>query len=222
MKTVTVDLYTYAELPTDKAKEKAREWYQEGNDNSDELLEWFDNDLPNYGFCDIDRDNITFNLNSCQGDGFSFTGSVYIEDLRKAYDEKLVGDIQELTAYPALFAAHDKIKALGFDVESILLSRNRNYHYVHKYTVDVDVEFYWFANENEEDVSVNEGVQVAAGAFEDAMTEVFHAVCDRFEEAGYADIDYRNSEECIADAMEANDYLFTADGKRASRIIEEG
>lgn len=34
MKTKTITLYTFDELPTEKAKEKAREWFREGNDGS--------------------------------------------------------------------------------------------------------------------------------------------------------------------------------------------
>ena len=142
-----------------------------------------------------------------------------MDDLRMAYAEKNIGDIQEMSEYVAAFDSEDRIKALGFAVYGAQIVRNHRIPYAHEYSIDLEVDYDWFANERNEEVAGKE-VDDAAIAFEEAIIDLVRAVCVRMRDAGYEDIAYRQSEEYIAECMDANDYLFTEDGKRASRAME--
>ena len=48
---------------------------------------------------------------------------------------------------------------------------------------------------------------------EQAFATLYEAMCDELEKRGYAEIEYQRSEEYIVETFEANEYLFTLDGK---------
>ncbi len=71
MQVIETKVYTYDEL-SDKAKEKAREWYQEGNDYpflSEYMEEQGRELLEAEGFTNITIDGVYYSLAYCQGDG---------------------------------------------------------------------------------------------------------------------------------------------------------
>jgi len=89
MKTKTINLYTLDEL-TEVAKEKAREWYKEGNDYRD-LLDEMNEELhvllKEHGMKGDDVE-VFYSLSYCQGDGAMFVGRVqwksYTADIKQS------------------------------------------------------------------------------------------------------------------------------------------
>lgn len=43
---------------------------------------------------------------------------------------------------------------------------------------------------------------------------IYVGICRKLEDLGYTEIEYRNSNECVDQEIEANEYTFTKDGKR--------
>lgn len=83
MQTKTYTIYEYDEL-TDKAKEKAREWYRNVNDYPllpDCMRETAEELLTAAGFKELDIKDVYYSLFHCQGDGamVEFTGT-YTDD----------------------------------------------------------------------------------------------------------------------------------------------
>ena len=75
MKTITTNVYEFDEL-SDKAKEKARDWYKEGDDFdslSDDMTEALST-LLKKNKIKCDKPDIQYSLGYCQGDGAMFAG----------------------------------------------------------------------------------------------------------------------------------------------------
>lgn len=82
MKTIETKVYTIDEL-SDKAKEKAREWYKSGDDMpflSEYLSEKLAELLKENGITYRDIPKVFYSLSYCQGDGAMFEGVVFWGD----------------------------------------------------------------------------------------------------------------------------------------------
>lgn len=72
-----VRVYFFEQL-NDDAKEKAREWYKEGNDYpllKEDIKEFIAGKLEDAGY-DVEDLKVLYSLSYCQGDGVSFTATL--------------------------------------------------------------------------------------------------------------------------------------------------
>lgn len=194
MRTLKVKLYKYDEL-SDKAKEKAREWYTEGGFEHtwwDSVYEDAKTVLGFMGFSDVE---ISFSGFWSQGDGASFTGKWRAENVKldalneHAPEDKALHDI----------ATRISELALGYTEAVVELKRTTSTNYVHENTVTVSTEDGLLPNLFISDL------QRDARA---AMRWVYKQL-----EAEWESI---NSEESVAETIMANEYDFYGDGARAS------
>lgn len=171
MKTIETKVYTIDEL-SDAAKEKARDWYKQGNDY-DMLSEAMSEHLV-----DLLADNkikcedpkVMYSLSYCQGDGAMFEG------------------VCEWKKYTV------KVKHLG-----------NYYHYNSK-----DFTNWTITKTGEEpDLTADEWKKL-----EEDFNTVYVKVCRALEKYGYDWIEVEDADENVDDNILANEYTFTAEGKR--------
>lgn len=185
MRIAEVKIYKYEELSAE-AKEKALEEMREWSyDTFDtELLsEQFIEVAEKEGFMDCE---FMWELNYRQGDGVSFVGKV---DLKKY-----------LSIDPILKRDFDWLlhKDVSFFVKRITSQ------YAHHNTVEVDYEINDDVTEKQED-DIN--------ALKDTIEETKDDVCRKCKKIGYEEFEFRQSEKCLKEDMEANDIEFLEDGR---------
>jgi hypothetical protein len=211
--TKTYTVYQFAEL-SDKAKEKARDWLRECEASDfDPDFEWYEDAAKILGI-EIDQrpigthggktryqTDIRYSGFYSQGDGASFVGTYTFapgcsDAIRKEFpkDETLHRIADELTV---LFTAR---RLLG--KPSITAKIDQDGHYYHKHTMHFKSIV---AGDDEQDVSEQDEATLL-----DLMRDFAQWIYDGLE----ADYDYRMSNEALDEAMEANEYTFTEDGKR--------
>ena len=203
-----VTLYQYDELPTEKAKEKARDWFREVDTFGDFLdYEDFLSVCERLGIeVDSNHDGkghkIYWSGFWSQGDGASFAGTLRAkpdagEAIREyaPLDEKLhrIGDaIAALSIrFPDLYAKAEQGRYGS--------------HYVHSNTMSVDVE----VGENEDGEPLDAGAPI-----DDEVTRLMRDLADWLYRQLKTDYEYRNSDEEVADSIRCNEYTFTETGKR--------
>ncbi len=193
---IKTEVFQYAELD-DKAKAKARDWYREVSSDDNEFQECPTNELKTIcemlGFTNVETRYSGF---WSQGDGASFKADYAYKaatrQIRKAFpkDEKLHSFADRLRAVQAPF----KFKL----VASIFFNSLR---YCHAYTMDCDA---WDSRSGPRD-------HLEA---EDEIRDVARDLAKWF----YAELEksYNDSvsDEQIVSNIEANEYEFTAEGKR--------
>lgn len=192
MKTIKTKVYEFDELD-DAAKEKAREWYREGALD----YEWWDGvfeSAKTAGAClGITVDNIYFSGFSWQGDGACFVGSyAYRKGWRAALRTEFGGDtLENLEAIGQVL--QDVQRRAFYKITASVVKASHMYS--HENTVRIECEPY--AVEIDDDVSA---------ALRDFMRWTYHQL-----EGEYS---WLNSDEQVDEAIEANEYTFTADGER--------
>lgn len=163
MREITVKLYQYGEL-SDKAKEKAREWFREGYDGY-QSWEYIKEDATNIGL-EIE----SLDQHRANRGGFVTSAPECIEDI---------------------LANHGK-----------------------------DCETYKTAKKYEETFQVLEGMRDKddpkfEDEFEKAEHEFLHDLLEDYRIMLDREIECQNSDEVVAENIEANEYEFTENGKRA-------
>lgn len=204
MRQKTITLYQFDELPTEKAKEKARDWYRSASVGdsfwSESILE---EDAPtilkHLGYCDP---RILYSGFWSQGDGACFTGTWYSSDCKPAALKQHAPEDKELHRIAdelgALIAAHPGMSAT--------LTHRGNYQ--HEMTISFDVEF---DDETDDETAAAEAARdEAAEEFKELSRDLMRWVYKTLE----AEYEYQNSDEQIDEAMRANEYEFTIDGNR--------
>jgi hypothetical protein len=190
---VTRTLYTYDELPTEKAKAKARDWYREqdyGGDFVAELLEEdFANALADLGY---PVDDIAWRFSCSQGDGMAFYGAC---------------DADILVAR----LASDKNKELLLrkrDYISITIDRNSfGHHYSHYNTMSISIS----------DVSgelQDEETSAAVTDLYEAIVDEVKATSKKLADEAMETIAWYKSDETVAENISANDWTFLESGKQ--------
>ena len=189
---IRVKLYTFDEL-SDKAKERARAWWREG-----EQWEWWEHTFEDAKTClalvGFTVKDIFFSGFWSQGDGACFTGSWDARDVKPptAMREHAPVD-SDLHAIAEEFAA---IAVLDMEASAILTHRG---NYSHKYTID-----FAFDHGDVSDavaVTVEERVTEAA---RDAMQWIYRQLEKEYE--------WQNADEQVDEAILVNGYEFTEDG----------
>jgi hypothetical protein len=228
-RTYPVTVYKYAEL-SDKAKERARDWWREASARDNDFAEFvtddFREELKALGF-DTQRtgrylapndpragDTIQWSGFWSQGDGASFSGTWRASDC----------DPTELLAdRPAMFE-HDgkqetsKENAELHRIAGEILACKAAGLTVARIT-DSSRGFCMSVGDTEHDepealTNVDEWrdhCEVTEARFIEAARDLARA----FYKALEAEYDYQNSDEQIAETIIANEYEFTAEGKRA-------
>lgn len=214
MRTIEVKLFQFDEL-SDSAKEKAREWYREGNPNDllDNMLESFETAAELLGITFESRtvslmngktrqeSDIRYSGFSSQGDGASFGGSFeFAKGCSKAIraefseDKTLHRIADELTVLQSR-------KVLGSqNCEPITAKITQSGSYFH-----MDVEI----NEDEDGETILQGED--ADTFRDLMRDFAQWIYDSLE----AEHDYQNSNEVVDENILGNEYEFDEEGERA-------
>lgn len=188
MRTEEIKIYNFEEL-SDKAKEKARDWWK--NDGLDEherdsITESFQEKLEKLG---LPTEKVCWGLSCCQGDGVAFYGNVDIEDYLTKNKLK--------TTYKELLNNGD---VLIWDVEIY----NNNHHYNHYNTMSIryNLDYNQITDELEE----------LAEELTDHILSHIKEISKDFETSGYKQIDYYNSDEYVDEVITANEYEFTENG----------
>lgn len=197
MKTIEINLYRFDEL-SESAKERARQWWREGGLACD----WWDateTDAKEIAaLMGLEIDNLYFRGFSSQGDGASFTG-------RYAYRK---GGLKAVKAY----APVDKeLHRIAEALQSI--QRRSFYRLGARITPGHLSNFY--CHENTMDIKV----ETRNGDWANADTQAEVSACLRDFARWYyrqveAEYNYLMSDEAVDDAILANEYTFTAEGKR--------
>lgn len=194
----TIMLYQYDELPTDKAKERARDWYREASAGDNYFAEPVIEDATTIarilGF-EIDKDEIAWSGFSSQGDGASFTGT---------YVGKPSTVEAEIRAYAPQDADLHRIAGDLADLGHVTFSIVRvsgSGSYCHPYTVQVD----GFDPRDEEDPE--DAYDEANEAIRAFMAWIYQQLKTEYE--------YRQTDETIEEDIRANEYTFRENGRRA-------
>jgi hypothetical protein len=207
MRTETTTLYLYDELPTEEAKEKAREWYAGlvFSDSSDWEHVYEDADRIakmigiEIGGGTREEPDIMFSGFSSQGDGACFEGSYRYKK----------GAVREVEKYAPQDAELSRIARSLYQVQrryfyKLRATCSHSGHYYHSGMMDVEVyheyEFY-------EDI----------GDARDEVRRLLRDFADWIYKQLEREYEYQTSDEQIEEAIRANEYEFHEDGRRACR-----
>ena len=180
--TKTITLVTFDELD-DKAKEKARDWWQRDDDfsfESEYITEDFKQQLKELGY---PTDDIQWSLSHCQGDGVAFHGFA---------DEGAVLKRLCMDQDPRIQAID--IGDIGIEIQDIMIG-----NYYHYNTMRVVVH-------GVEDEELEREIETA-------VLEEVREVSRDLENKGYESVDYYASDEYIDDHLINNGYTFTLRGE---------
>ena len=197
---VTYEVYTFPEL-SDKAKEKVKQWYLDGqnpdvfsDDCDDELASLF----PNSEL------KVEYSLSYCQGDGLNIYGELTPVDVLDGIENnsfKLEG-----------YFSKEEIEILrrycrGYDFDVIVLPRNIRYGYCMADRI-------MFAEDWIEEIKYWNGrcdIEKLIKRFEKFVKDLFKSLAKEYEERGY-NYFYEIEESDLAEICEANEYEFLEDG----------
>lgn len=200
MKTKTIELYEFDELPEDvKADviEKHRDinvdydwakWSLEGHEERLEALGFNDPDISFSGFCS-------------QGDGASFTC-------------KSVDLVKFLKGQKALTRFKSLVNMEKSETGEFIASVDRfDHHYCHEHTVKAGVEVNWFDDEEQE---IQEGLSKMGDELQTLITETVRTLSKKIYRELESEYEYLTSDEEIIETLKANEYTFTASGRMES------
>ena len=196
MRNVKVNVYEFKELSKD-VQDKVIQRYREEladllNDNLDDIMQREFNDYTdNLDF------KLAYSLNSCQGDGVSFDGTVKDKDelltlASLVYNNRVPKNILRLIERDIIY--------------SVEFTRN-SYSYVHKYTVTITIIDNY--NTNKDYCHIRRAI----AAFEKDINKWYSNICDTLEKFGYTTIENMYSNDNIKSFIEANEYEFFIDGR---------
>ena len=183
-----IDVYTFDEL-SPKAKERAITKYRESGaawDSSDTemLRETFVDQLDEKG---LPSEDVRWRLSYSQGDGVAFYGQFDLEKYLRVNKLK--------SKFPALSKVADNIEA---NIEKV-----GPHMYDHWNTMRV-----YFTPQ----VDLTDRQQTELDSLEDAIKDQIKAVSRELEKLGYADIEYREGDQQIAEILKENNYEFDVNG----------
>ena len=165
-------------------------------DDAANLTEDFKMQLAERGFADVE---VFWSLGYCQGDGVAFYGSVYPTDLKEK-------DPNAKKFIEALEKAGDCL-SIGISGE--------NNHYHHWNSMTVEVEFESESDDEEIPARLKIARPVLREDFESYLEEKVKEISRELEKSGYAEIEYRQSEEVVRAELSECKHLYEKDGTRA-------
>lgn len=211
--TMTVTIYRFDEL-SPEAKERARDWWRSCDDGSD--YEYLYEDFAKVAkILGVSFDSRPVKLMGgatryeasiywsgfwSQGDGLCFEGRYsYARKAHRNIREYCPKDIALHNIADGLFALQ---KANGYRIEARSKHEGRYYH---KYSARIDVTDRLTGNEFEGDAGMK---------IDEQVTELLRDFMDWMYRMLEEDHNFRMSDENVDESIRANDYTFTADGKR--------
>ena len=200
------EVYKYNEL-SDKAKEKAKQWYLEGQ-TAEVFSDMCKEDLK----CLFGKNHtldVEYSLNYCQGDGFNIYGEVNAEDIFNCLEQHNGGT--QLEKFENALTDKEKRTILNYQNEcgDIKLPHNRHYGYcmANYLTIADDWKF------DLENYSCYKNINVdVLEKFEYLVKEIFTTLCNGYEKQGY-EFFYEVDDEQMEEVCEANEYEFLVDGE---------
>lgn len=204
MRTEQIQIFTYNEL-SDAAKSKARDWWRNASRNDSFWSECAIDEAKEQGaLMGLEISNVYFSGFWSQGDGACFEGSFNAANVKAEQVADGWGDCeatQQIKRIAAEFAAFAKAWP-----ESSFTVKHRG-HYSHENCTDFSVSLGDDAD-NDETAWPDTWQQAEKEIIETSKS--FMRWIYRQLEAAYEDY---NADEQVAEAIEANAYEFTADGK---------
>lgn len=211
-------LYTYAEL-SDSAKEKARDWYRNASagDNffAEHITDEFHETLKAFGFDPFEtwRGNVKPGKRSTvawsgfwnQGDGASFSGSWRASDF--APDALLADRPLPVPAKPGYVNGNEEVHRIAAELRACVDAGMTFASIEAKRGFFMSMDSHCMAEDTEDACAPNGACERFIEAARDLATGFYRAL-----EAEY---EYQNSDECVAESIEANGYEFTEEGERA-------
>lgn len=211
-KTIETQVFEFDEL-SDPAKEKAREWFRTSNEGdnffSECIIEGAAEDLKNTFGVTLDTypvqlmgggvrhdPRIAWSGFASQGDGASFAGRVDLPLWLRS--QKLAGK------YRALYNSatfHDVDTRITIDPYA---------HYCHEYTMAATVEIGGYPD----DPGACNRLDEQAETVQELLLEWARDYARKIYKNLNAEWDYVNDDEQVDDSIRANEYTFTAKGKR--------
>lgn len=198
MKTKTIELYEFDELPED-VRAKVLERERDINVDYDWAkwsLEAWEEKLESMGFEDPE---IAYSGFWSQRDGASFTcKSVNVKAFAKS--QRTMGKFKNL------------IKAIESDSVDANFSVTRSdHHYCHEYTVKVESEVLYWSHKPEPKNYV--AIEAEEGILNNLMLEVVRKLSKQIYRELEKEYEYLTSDEQVIDTIKANEYTFTASGE---------
>ena len=204
-------VYQFDEL-NGKAKERAREWYRQGNCEDSFWSETVIDDAAEIAtMLGIDLcQTAIFSGFWSQGDGACFEGTWRAKDVQA----------DKLKAYAPqdkeLHRIVDGLAELAKEYPDGYFSVKHRGHYSHSECTSFDVEL---PSEKEEELDYGspewKTLQVKLGEDEDTLTQLARDFMDWIYKQLEKEWDYQNSEEQVDEAIKANEYEFLENGERA-------
>jgi hypothetical protein len=195
MKTKTIELYEFDEL-SDDAKEKAREWFREGNLDYDWWDCTFDDAKAAGKYIGIDVDDIRFSGFWSQGDGASFAGSY---EYRKGGERALKADFATDTTLHAIARGLTAIQRRYFYQLGARVTFTGRY--CHEGCTSIDV---WDKRD------CGTALADAEETVSELLRDFMHWIYRRLEN----EFNWLQADEQVDEGMRANGYTFDADGNR--------
>ena len=196
MRNINISVYKFNELSKDVQDKVIKRYRDEladllTDDVGDIMYQEFNNYTDNLDF------KLAYSLNSCQGDGVSFDGTVKDKDelltlALLVYNNRVPKNILRLIERDIIY--------------SVEFARN-SYSYVHKYTVTISIIDNY--NTNKDYCRISR----AMTEFEKAINKWYLNICDDLEKFGYITIDNMYSDDNIKSYIEANECEFFIDGR---------
>jgi len=194
MRTIQTEVFKYDEL-SDKAKEKARDWYREASQGDDFYAECVIDDAKEIAkLFGLEIDQIYYSGFSSQGDGASFTGHYrYQKGACKAVEAYAPRDTELHRICKDLQAIQRK----SFYRISAHITHSGRYQ--HEYSMGFDY-------------MLNGEYLYTTMAFESDLTEALRDYARWIYKRLESEYDYQNSDEVVEETIIANEYEFLKSG----------
>ena len=206
----TTLVYQFDELD-EKAKERAREWYRQGDCDDTFWSECAIDDAKEIGKCmGMSVDNIYFSGFWSQGNGACFEGTWRASDVKADKLKEYAPQDKELHRIVSGLA--DLAKEYP---EGCFTVKHRG-HYSHSACTSFDVEL---PREQKEELEYDspeyKALQIKLNEDEDALIELARDFMDWIYRTLEKEYEYLNADEQVDESIRANEYEFFQDGTRA-------
>lgn len=205
----------YFDELSDEAKERAREWYRQGNCDDSFWSECTIDGAKEIGkYMGIDIENIYFSGFWSQGDGACFEGTWRAKDVQADKLKEYAPQDEELHRIVEGFAELAKEYPDGY------FSVKQSLHYSHSGCTSFDVEL---PNEQEEELEYDsaddsaewKALRVRLDEDGDTLIQLARDFMDWIYKQLEKEWYYQNADEQIDEAIRANEYEFLENGERA-------
>ena len=203
MQTISVNIFKYNEL-SEKAKEKARQWWRDCNYSDDFWSECVIDDAKEIGKrLGFDINKVYYSGFCSQGDGACFEGVFRTSDFKKQLQN---GGIRAYAPQDKeLHRISNEIEKIANEFFSVYLKVRHSGRYYHENCTEFKVSI--IDNEDNE-INTEEAAEAEKYLIElsrDLMLWIYCALEKEYE--------YQNADEQIAENIVANNYDFTEEGE---------